>query len=290
MKPFVDVGAIAGGSSSGIGGLFIFFVLILFFIKRKIRDEKRAVMLLGKSEEEKNKLLDEWGIGYQAKRQKEIQKAMKKHKKEELHKKKLKLKAQKRIAKRKKELEKRIEKVNANHDKKRFSTNFSSARERRNEAKRKTERKKRLEALGVTQAEIDRVEQQEHPELAALEMEDVAIKRIEDSFGNIEASDVRSEEFLGRGKYSKRRRSNVAVIVVRIVFISSFFFCCLLVNHSFPTNPNSITNCFKLFSLLQLTTTLLLRRFLIFEQVVESLVKDKVQLKKVNLVVIWAFN
>ena len=30
------------------------------------------------------------------------------------------------------------------------------------------------------------------------------------------------------------------------------------------TNPNSITNCFKLFSLLQLTTTLLLRRFLIF--------------------------
>ena len=34
-------------------------------------------------------------------------------------------------------------------------------------------------------------------------------------------------------------------------------------NHSFQTNPNRITNCFKLFSLLQLTTTLLLRRFLI---------------------------
>ena len=69
------------------------------------------------------------------------------------------------------------------------------------------------------------------------------------------------------GKYSKRRRSNVAVIIVRIVFISSFLFYCLLLNHSFPTNPNRITNCFKLFSLLQLTTTLLLRHFLIFEQV-----------------------
>ena len=35
----------------------------------------------------------------------------------------------------------------------------------------------------------------------------------------------------------KRRRSNVAVIIVRIVFISSFLFYCLLLNHSFPTNP-----------------------------------------------------
>ena len=50
----------------------------------------------------------------------------------------------------------------------------------------------------------------------------------------------------------KRRRSNVAVIVVEVIFISSFLFYCLLLNHSFPTNPNSITNCFKLFSLLQL--------------------------------------
>ena len=66
------------------------------------------------------------------------------------------------------------------------------------------------------------------------------------------------------GKYSKRRRSNVAVIIVRIVFISSFLFYCLLLNHSFPTNPNRITNCFKLFSLLQLTTTLLLRRYFDF--------------------------
>jgi len=48
------------------------------------------------------------------------------------------------------------------------------------------------------------------------------------------------------GKYSKRRRSNVAVIIVSIVFIGSFLFYCLLLNHSFQTNPNSITNCFKL--------------------------------------------
>ena len=48
------------------------------------------------------------------------------------------------------------------------------------------------------------------------------------------------------GKYSKRRRSNVAVIIVRIDFISSFLFYCLLLNHSFPTNPNRITNCFQL--------------------------------------------
>jgi hypothetical protein len=67
----------------------------------------------------------------------------------------------------------------------------------------------------------------------------------------------------GTGKYSKRRRSNVAVIIVRIIFISSFLFYCLLLNHSFQTNPNKITNCFKLFSLLQLTTTLLFRRFLL---------------------------
>ena len=47
--------------------------------------------------------------------------------------------------------------------------------------------------------------------------------------------------------------SNVAVIIVRIVFISLFLFYCLLLNHSFQTNPNKITNCFKLIlSLLQL--------------------------------------
>ena len=46
--------------------------------------------------------------------------------------------------------------------------------------------------------------------------------------------------------------ANVAVIIVRIVFIGSFFFDCLFSNHSFRTNPNKITNCFQLFSLLQL--------------------------------------
>ena len=47
----------------------------------------------------------------------------------------------------------------------------------------------------------------------------------------------------------KRRRSKVAVIIVRLTFISSFLFYCLLSNHSFPTNPHSITNLCKLFSL-----------------------------------------
>jgi hypothetical protein len=67
------------------------------------------------------------------------------------------------------------------------------------------------------------------------------------------------------GKYSKRRRSNVAVIHVRIVFIGAFLFCCLLLNHSFQTNPNMITNCFKLIlSIYNFTTTLLLRRYFDF--------------------------
>ena len=58
------------------------------------------------------------------------------------------------------------------------------------------------------------------------------------------------------GKYSKRRRSNVAVLIVGIVFMSSFLFYCLLFNHSFPTNPNRITNCFQLFfSIATLPTT-----------------------------------
>ena len=52
------------------------------------------------------------------------------------------------------------------------------------------------------------------------------------------------------GKYSKWRRSNVAVIIVRIVFIDSFLFYCLLFNHSFSTNSKSLTNCLTtLFSL-----------------------------------------
>ena len=54
------------------------------------------------------------------------------------------------------------------------------------------------------------------------------------------------------GKYSKRRRSNVVVIIVKIIFISSFLFYCLLLNHSFQTNPNSMTNIifFSVISLL----------------------------------------
>ena len=39
----------------------------------------------------------------------------------------------------------------------------------------------------------------------------------------------------------------VAVIIVRIFFfITAFLFYCLLYHHSFPTNPNSVTNCIKL--------------------------------------------
>jgi len=62
------------------------------------------------------------------------------------------------------------------------------------------------------------------------------------------------------GKYIKSDAgANVAVIIVKVIFISAFLFDCLLLNHSFQTNPNKITNCFKLFLLyLQLGTTLLL--------------------------------
>ena len=70
---------------------------------------------------------------------------------------------------------------------------------------------------------------------------------------NILKSPVRPGD-VNNGKYSKRCRSNVAVIIVKIVFISSFrgsfLFYCLLLNHSFPTNPNSITNCIETYSLL----------------------------------------
>ena len=67
------------------------------------------------------------------------------------------------------------------------------------------------------------------------------------------------------GKYSKRHRSNVAVIIDRIVFISSFLFYCLLLNHSFQTNPNRITNCFKLILFyLQLYKLHLLNAFVYF--------------------------
>ena len=70
-------------------------------------------------------------------------------------------------------------------------------------------------------------------------------------------SDLKNDLFVPEhilGKYSKRRKSNVAVIHVRIVSISSFFFYCHLLNHSFPTNPNRITNCFSTYSSLYITT------------------------------------
>ena len=42
--------------------------------------------------------------------------------------------------------------------------------------------------------------------------------------------------------------SIIVVIIVKIIFMSSFLLCCLLYNHSFKTNPNSITNLSKLFN------------------------------------------
>ena len=100
-KSYVDVGSIVGGSTAGSVMAMLLLVVFLLVVKRKVRDETRAVMLLGKSEEEKNKLLDEWGIGYKAKRAKEIAKATKAHKKE-LKRKENELKAaQKAAAKRK---------------------------------------------------------------------------------------------------------------------------------------------------------------------------------------------
>ena len=58
-------------------------------------------------------------------------------------------------------------------------------------------------------------------------------------------------------------------MIVRIVFMSSFLFYCLLLKHSFPTNPNRITNCLKLILFLFTTFTKLhllnaFRLFLIF--------------------------
>ena len=72
------------------------------------------------------------------------------------------------------------------------------------------------------------------------------------------------------GKYLNPRRfdANGVVIIIRDIFISAFFFYCLLCNHSFPTNPNRITNCLKLIlfylQLLQTTFAQCVRLFLIF--------------------------
>ena len=77
-------------------------------------------------------------------------------------------------------------------------------------------------------------------------------EELNQAISHLRSMDVWLNEREKKGKYSKRRRSNVAVINVKVVFISSFLFYCLLLNHSFQTNPNKMTNCFKLFSLLQL--------------------------------------
>ena len=50
-------------------------------------------------------------------------------------------------------------------------------------------------------------------------------------------------ENINEGKYQSSE-TGVVVIIVRIDFMSSFVFYCLLLNHSFPTSPNSSTNFF----------------------------------------------
>ena len=63
---------------------------------------------------------------------------------------------------------------------------------------------------------------------------------------------LKDREFSQAGRVvSIQSDAVVAVIIVRVVFINSFLFYCLLLNHSFQTNPNSITNCFQLFSLVR---------------------------------------
>ena len=58
----------------------------------------------------------------------------------------------------------------------------------------------------------------------------------------------RKKALVVRPKYSKRRCSAKCslVMIVRVIFIGSFLFYCLLLSHSFPTDPNKITNCFQL--------------------------------------------
>ena len=48
---------------------------------------------------------------------------------------------------------------------------------------------------------------------------------------------------------------NRIVIIVRVIFIRSFLFYCLVLNHSFSTNLNKITNCLKLILFLITTFT-----------------------------------
>ena len=80
----------------------------------------------------------------------------------------------------------------------------------------------------------------------------------------------RKINFFQHGTY-KSDAGAIAVIIVRIFFITVFLFYCLLYNHSFQINPNSVTNCFKLFLSI---TTLQLRcscvAILIFEQAIQK--------------------
>ena len=71
----------------------------------------------------------------------------------------------------------------------------------------------------------------------AMKMYASACKDIEQSLSEIDTE----SKMNSNGKYSKRR-TGVAVIIVGTLFISAFLFYCLLLNHSFPTNPNRITN------------------------------------------------
>ena len=62
----------------------------------------------------------------------------------------------------------------------------------------------------------------------------------------------------------------IVVIIVKIIFISSFLFYCLLCKHSFPTNPNSITNCLNFFLYYNLQLHCSCVAILILKQVVEK--------------------
>ena len=72
-------------------------------------------------------------------------------------------------------------------------------------------------------------------------------------------------DYKGKKRTGAIPRKNLAVIIVRVILMSSFLFYCLLLNHIFPTNPNNITNCFKLFFLLQLYKLHLLNAFVYFD-------------------------
>ena len=83
----------------------------------------------------------------------------------------------------------------------------------------------------------------------------------------INAADVYGALYVEAQKAGKLFKSDavVAVILVKVVFISSFLFYCLLLNHSFSTNPNRMTNCFQLLLLLlQLYKLHLLNAFVYF--------------------------